>query len=220
MILEKIGIKNFCKVLVMLFLLISLSNIIALGDSLFYIGGSLDAFNAKQNEIPVGYDYTYLNDGFQFGFGLNFGINLTDSISFPDITGKIFRMTYKEEYWGGNAEEREQLQYILTGIGMKYRVSDYRLQPFFRVGVFYENIRFKEIRDYYDEDRDDIEITDFVWGFAPYIGAGLSYYINDDMALGLELVYSNGRGTFKTGEHETYSLGGTDISSSFTWYPF
>jgi opacity protein-like surface antigen len=204
--------SNICILSVVILMLICSSNLFSYGDSIFYIGASIDAFNPKEEVL-------YFDDGFPFGFGINFGLNITPHLSFPDISGKLFRITDQEGEDSGYMEY-DKVQYVVIGLGVKYRFGDYRLQPFAKVGFNYENIRVKfGYVDHYPEI-EFVETTYFIWGFALYIGAGLSYYISDDMALGLELVYSNGRGTFKTGEHQTYPLGGTDISSSFTWYPF
>lgn len=207
--------ESFRKILLFLILfvlLVSSTNLFAYGDGFFYIGGSVDAFNPRQESI-------YIDEGFPFGFGLHFGLNITSHLSFPDISGKYFRLTdkYESSYYSGRIYI-DQIQYIFANLGLKYRFGDYRLQPFVRLGLTYENVRNKDIIIY--EYGDEYSETDFAWGFAPYMGAGLSYYPTDSLSLDLGLTYTHGRGSIKTEEYGTFPLGGTTITSSLTMYPF
>lgn len=217
--------RNVSLLILFSLLIIPVSgHLFAYGDGLFYIGGSLDLYNPRQDISHWIYSYDrVMNNGFNYGFGVNFGLNLIDNLSLPDISCKYFRINHNI-YEDEDFEEmlKFQLQYVIVRIGVKYGFENYRIKPYARVGISYENIRFKYSDYEHDEDYNYYVINEIIFfaGVSPYFGAGLSYFINDKASMDLELIYTHGRGTDNTEECNTFPLGGTTISSSLTFYPF
>jgi hypothetical protein len=207
-------------------LLLTASAVLAqsFGEGHFYIGGMLDIYNPRERfHLPSSYSYIYLQNG--MGPGIIMGLNLTSYLSFPEISADI--ISYCSKYHGDDLHYGEfdfsgQYRMCNVMLGAKYKFGHWRIEPYLRGGVLFQDIRYKEKHSYRDPFINDSTVTNFYWGFAPYIGGGVNYYISPRFYLALETLYSSGTGSSKSpyDAYHTLRLGGNHINFTLGCLPF
>jgi hypothetical protein len=188
------------------------------GKSYFYIGGMLNLYNPRE-VFAFGTYPTPL--GFGMGPGITLGINLTSNISFPDVSADMITHLGKERNYS-DLTYSEKLRIFNVMLGAKYKFGHWRIEPYLRGGMLFQDIRYQEKYDFVDPTAGDVTETDFYWGFAPYIGGGVNYYISPKYYLAIETLYSSGTGSYKSAYHDyhTIRLGGNHINFTLGWLPF
>ena len=188
------------------------------GKGHFYIGGLLNLYNPREEFII----WTYPTPlGYGMGPGITLGLNLTSNISFPDISADMITHLGKESGYGYFTYTEKRRIYNVM-LGGKYKFGHWRIEPYLRGGVLFQDIRRQEKYDFSDPTVADVTETNFYWGFAPYIGGGVNYYISPKFYLAIETLYSSGTGSSKSAyeDYHTIRLGGNHINFALGWLPF
>lgn len=214
-----------CALLPILLMTCATAYALSYGDGYFYVGAMLNLYNPRESfYLGEYYYYDYTEVGTGMGPGINMGLNLTSHLSFPDISVDMITHRYKHHNqwpWGAYTASSELRIYNIM-LGGKYKFGYWRVEPYVRGGILFQDIRMQEKRDYYDPEVDDSTETGFYWGFAPYIGGGISYYITPKIYMSIETLYSNGTGSYKSPyeEYHTIRIGGNHINFTMGVLPF
>ncbi len=214
-----------CALLPILLMTCATAFALSYGDGYFYVGGMLNLYNPREAfYLGEYYYYDYFEVATGMGPGLNMGLNLTSHLSFPDISADMIIHNLKYPYRGYMEHFDAQMELRIYNImfGVKYKFGYWRVEPYVRGGILFQDIRLKESIDYVDSDEYNYTETSFYWGFAPYIGGGISYYITPRIYMSVETLYSNGTGSYKSvyEEYHTIRIGGNHINFTMGFMPF
>jgi hypothetical protein len=188
------------------------------GKGHFYIGGMLNLYNPREE-----LDWLFPTElGYGMGPGITLGLNLTSNISFPDISADMITHLAKDYWTFHDCIVSNQLRIYNVMLGGKYKFGHWRIEPYLRGGVLFQDLRYQEKFNFSDPAFTDTTITNFYWGFAPYIGGGVNYYISPKLYLAIETLYSSGTGSYKSAyeDYHTIRLGGNHINFTLGWLPF
>lgn len=213
-----------CALLPILLMTCATAYALSYSEGYFYIGGMLNLYNPRESFFIGSYFGYNPEAGTGMGPGINMGLNLTSHLSFPDISVDMITQRYKHHYQlsSGDCTASRELRIYNIMLGGKYKFGYWRVEPYVRGGILFQDIRMQEKRDYYDPEVDDSTETGFYWGFAPYIGGGISYYITPKIYMSIETLYSNGTGSYKSPyeEYHTIRIGGNHINFTMGVLPF
>jgi len=194
------------------------------GEGFFYIGGMLDIYNPRE-VFRIDTLEASIHAEYGIGPGIIMGLNLTSYLSFPEISADT--VSYSSRYhssWGpyGEHDFNSRLRIYNIMLGAKYKFGHWRIEPYLRGGLLFQEIRYEEKYNYRDPFVYDSTRTDFSWGLAPYIGGGVNYYISPRFYLAFETLYSSGTGGYKSPyeNYHTIRLGGNHINFTLGWLPF
>jgi|GEM_PF-2715127 len=196
------------------------------GEGFFYVGATLNLYNPRESfYIGDHHSYDPIEVAIGMGPGLNLGLNLTSHLSFPDISMGMTSYLYKEPgdvwYYGDSIASYELRIYNIM-LGGKYKFGHWRVEPYVRAGLLFQDIRLQEKILFGVPYLDDLYSTNFYWGFAPYMGGGASYYITPRIYMSLDALYSFGTGSTKSPyeDYHTIRTGGNHINFAFGVLPF
>ncbi len=214
-----------CALLPILLMTCATAFALSYSDGYFYVGSMLNLYNPRESfEIRFGYSDS-MDVATGMGPGINMGLNLTSHLSFPDISADVIMHMLKGRTWiypEGDVDFSKQMRIYNIMLGGKYRFGHWRIEPYVRAGILFQDIRLQEKVSPLNPDFNDHAKTEFYWGFAPYIGGGISYYITPKIYMSIETLYSNGTGSYKSPyeEYHTIRIGGNHINFAFGVLPF
>jgi len=194
------------------------------GEGFFYIGGMLDIYNPREAfHIHTVEAPSQAENG--VGPGIVMGLNLTSYLSFPEISADTvsYSSRYHTSSWHyGEFDFNSRLRIYNIMLGAKYKFGHWRIEPYLRGGMLFQDIRYEEKYNFRDPFVNDSTQTNFSWGLAPYIGGGLNYYLSPKFYLAFETLYSSGTGGYKSPyeDYHTIRLGGNHINFTLGWLPF
>jgi hypothetical protein len=183
----------------------------------FYIGGMFNLYNPRE-------EFGWISSAASFGAGpgITMGLNLTSHICFPDVSADMITHLSKGYRSYNDCIISKQLHIYNIMMGAKYKFGHWRIEPYLRGGVLFQDLRHQTKFNFVDPTATDVTVTDFYWGFAPYIGGGVNYYISPKYYLAIETLYSSGTGSYKSAyeDYHTIRLGGNHINFALGWIPF